>query len=181
MKKAKSLQRIEAAFFELGRTMTADEISVQKLTETAGVARSTFYTYFEDKDDLTHRMENEILRPMEEIIKGIKNGNGRERFVRLLEYTRDHAGEILLLRYAKDSTLLKKLTELLNRELNRQQRQHHFACSEYQRFFLISALESVMVPTPLCPESTAEEMAEQIHKHFLHVLYPGGDAEIRQA
>jgi AcrR family transcriptional regulator len=90
--------RVEATRDRLGTAMWAlfqeksfDAITVQELLDRAGVARSTFYTYFRDKNDLFVTDVDEFLERMATVLVGRADAGDRVAPVRELF---SHVGEM---------------------------------------------------------------------------------------
>ncbi len=67
--KAKEIkQKMFRAYLALSKESNAP-IQVRKITEAAGIARSTFYSHYDNIDQLVVDMENDFLYGIEEIFK----------------------------------------------------------------------------------------------------------------
>ena len=63
-----SKQQLRKAFFQLLREREWAKISVQDLTKTAGIHRTTFYQHYEDKFDLAQQVMDEMFDTMKAAI-----------------------------------------------------------------------------------------------------------------
>lgn len=59
---ARVLEAVEALLEETGTTYT--ELSVERLVSEAGMSRSTFYVYFEDKGDLLVALTGDVIQQL---------------------------------------------------------------------------------------------------------------------
>jgi AcrR family transcriptional regulator len=83
--------RLGAAMWALFQEKPFDAITVQELLDRAGVARSTFYTYFRDKNDLFVSDVDEFLERMATGLVGRADAGDRVAPVRELF---SHIGEM---------------------------------------------------------------------------------------
>lgn len=58
-------QRLQEALLALLRERAFEDITVQDVTERAGLSRVTFYLHYRDKDDLLTRIMNEALEALD--------------------------------------------------------------------------------------------------------------------
>ncbi len=61
--------KLQKAFINLVRTRGFDQLSVQQLTQTAGISRGTFYLHYLDKYDLLTHYENSIVTDIADIFR----------------------------------------------------------------------------------------------------------------
>lgn len=61
--------KLQKAFINLVRTRGFDQLSVQQLTQTAGIIRGTFYLHYLDKYDLLTHYENSIVTDIADIFR----------------------------------------------------------------------------------------------------------------
>ena len=61
--------KIHLTYLSLVTSQDASTINVRKLAEAAGIARSTFYIYFDNIEQLVIDIENEFLYQFEKIYK----------------------------------------------------------------------------------------------------------------
>lgn len=64
---AKTRENLIAAFWQLYCLNRIEKITVKKITEKAGVHRSTFYEYFSDVYEILELIEDEILDDINEV------------------------------------------------------------------------------------------------------------------
>lgn len=66
MRKAKDKreEKIKRAFLDLVEEKGFNKVSVKDIAEKSGITRGTFYLYFEDKYDLLHCVEDELIKGM---------------------------------------------------------------------------------------------------------------------
>ena len=68
-KKLSTEQKIVQSFKKLSATRPIEKITIQEITEDAGVIRTTFYNHFEDKYDLiAWIIDRELLEPIRPLI-----------------------------------------------------------------------------------------------------------------
>lgn len=60
---------IQEAFYILGKTSNPHKISINAIIKKAGINRSTFYYYYQDKRDLINKLQNEVLKTYFGILK----------------------------------------------------------------------------------------------------------------
>lgn len=64
----KSKQAIQSAFIQILKNQSFEKLTVQQLTETADINRSTFYGYYLDKYDFLEELENDIVQDIQAFI-----------------------------------------------------------------------------------------------------------------
>ena len=64
-----SVEKIEKAYMELLQICEKKDITISKISEKAGVNRSTFYANFMDIDDLEEKIRERLLNEFREIYK----------------------------------------------------------------------------------------------------------------
>lgn len=75
-------QALIDAFCELAGTMPVDKITIQALTRRAGYNRCTFYTYFNNVQNLMEHIENEVITfAKDKIPEAFEAVNVTERFI----------------------------------------------------------------------------------------------------
>lgn len=79
-------QLLQDAYFFLGKTMPASEITIQKLIDEANISRSTFYYYFEHMLEFTIYLENELLKPMQNFLFTQDAEKNRAQIITALTY-----------------------------------------------------------------------------------------------
>lgn len=80
----KTLDSIEQAFFELLKNKDYNDITVQDILTTALINRTTFYKYYENKEDLAGYMIESIKRDFFEPLMTKRFGSPWEEFVKEL-------------------------------------------------------------------------------------------------
>lgn len=89
-----------------------DDVSVRDVCKRAGVARSTFYLHFADKEELLLSGLDELRAELERIVKS--SPDGALRFVRpLIEHVRAHDRLRSLVDKRSGRAVLRRLTELV--------------------------------------------------------------------
>lgn len=66
-------RNIRAAFLSLYKEKGIDGVTVNELCRQAGIVKSTFYTYFEDKYSVLEEIENELLDSLSEVNSDLEN------------------------------------------------------------------------------------------------------------
>lgn len=95
----KTLDSIEQAFFDLLKQKDYGDITVQDILTTALINRTTFYKYYENKEDLAGHMIELIKRDFFEPLLTKRFGSSWEEFVKALPSiaTDEHHHKICLL------------------------------------------------------------------------------------
>lgn len=99
LRKTRSRQYLVEALIRLMNAKTIDEISVQNLVEEAQVARSTFYSQFEDKQDFLDTIVEEIFLQLRKETRpdsyakepGLNSVNSCKYYVKHFDYIAKHA------------------------------------------------------------------------------------------
>lgn len=99
LRKTRSRQYLVAALIHLMDQKTIDEITVQNLVEEAQVARSTFYSQFEDKQDFLDTITDEIFTQLRKETKpdsyaresGLSSKSNCKYYVKHFQYIAGHA------------------------------------------------------------------------------------------
>jgi len=73
----KTIQLLQNALAELIAEKAYDDITIQEILDRANVGRSTFYTHFENKDQLLRSMLTLLNERFEEGIRQLSAGQGR--------------------------------------------------------------------------------------------------------
>ena len=68
-KRQKTKMIIENAMVELLEHESFDQISTVKLTKTAGISRSSFYTHYKDKYDMVEHYQQKLFHKLEYIFE----------------------------------------------------------------------------------------------------------------
>lgn len=88
----------------LAEGMRYSEISVARILEEAGIARSTFYAHFRDKTELLARLAGSLRQELLEIIGRWKPDSGAEGlaavFAQSIAYHRAHSAVLLAIKEA---------------------------------------------------------------------------------
>ena len=63
-RKRLSVELLKQALIELLQKKDMDRISIKELCETAGINRSTFYTYYDTQHELLEEIEDDILKEL---------------------------------------------------------------------------------------------------------------------
>lgn len=78
-KRARTRGELVAAAERLVAQRGLDALSIDAITEEADVAKGTFYTHFQDKDDLAHVIAGQIRMELEVRIAQLNDGEGDAR------------------------------------------------------------------------------------------------------
>ncbi len=90
----KIIKKIESIFINLYEKNGLKGFSINDLCKESGIAKSTFYTYFENKNSILNSIENELLDNMDDLInklidkKFIEFGISNESSYAFIEYIR---------------------------------------------------------------------------------------------
>lgn len=115
-------RKIRETFLKLLETVGFQKITVRKLIEEAGINRSTFYLHYEDKYDLMHALEQEMITEASETVRSnILQGEGFDSdalFASATDFIRSHQDRFLLLAGPKgDPEFIKRYGEMIMEEL----------------------------------------------------------------
>lgn len=149
--RAKLRSEVERRLLEAAERLVADgqsftELSVEQLSSEAGIARSTFYVYFEDKSELVIRLGMAMLEEVAEVAGAWWDAGPRATRADL------HAATLGVVRlYAEHATLFAALTETA-------------AFDERIRRIQVEALERYSRPLrELIEAAKAEGSARDVH------------------
>lgn len=99
-----SVEKIEKAYMELLQICEKKDITISKISEKAGVNRSTFYANFMDIDDLEEKIRERLLNEFREIYKEeIKTRSINNDFLKLFYHIKEN--QMLYRAYFKLGTL----------------------------------------------------------------------------
>ena len=90
----RTLKKLTEACIDLMLEIGYDRISVRGLARRAGVGFSTFYRYFQDKDDLLTRVSLDAMQTFRDALAPAQSP--RDEAVRLFRYARQNPRAILL-------------------------------------------------------------------------------------
>ena len=62
LREKKTIQNIENAFLQLRAQKPLERITVKELSELAQISKSTFYLHYEDVNDLSNRMQKDVIQ-----------------------------------------------------------------------------------------------------------------------
>ena len=79
-KRQKTKMIIENAMVELLEHESFDQISTVKLTKTAGISRSSFYTHYKDKYDMIEHYQQKLFHKLEYIFEKYAQAFLRHKF-----------------------------------------------------------------------------------------------------
>lgn len=75
----KTRQKILKCFTKLAAKKTFDDLSVEDITSSCGVAKGTFYTYFKRKEDIVFEVCREPFAEIQKKLSGMKNKSIQEK------------------------------------------------------------------------------------------------------
>ena len=94
LNRQRTIQDIEAAFLSLYQQGGMDHVSISGICQTCGIARSTFYLYFEDKFSVLQRVENRLLADLWEICRNLPDildrSSATDTALRTVAHIRQH-------------------------------------------------------------------------------------------
>lgn len=172
MQKNTTAAKIHTTFFALAKETPAEQITIHSLASAAGISRSTFYSYYENLNDLVVDLENNLVNPIIEILDRhwqLPLGNPKCS-TDILIFTKEHAEEFYILRYLKNSNLVIKLARVLKNHLHKRLRYLQIPYDEFQIFFAMSMMLNMMIPSAIFPGEipgnhlATAVIAEQISK-----------------
>ena len=70
--KQETMRHIRSVFMDLYAQDGIDGITVNGLCKACGIAKSTFYLYFEDKYQVLEAVENDVLAQLREVSEGLR-------------------------------------------------------------------------------------------------------------
>ena len=76
--KQETMRHIRSVFMDLYAQDGIDGITVNGLCKACGIAKSTFYLYFEDKYQVLEAVENDVLTQLREICDGLRSCDFRK-------------------------------------------------------------------------------------------------------
>ena len=95
LNRQRTIQDIEAAFLTLYQRNGIDGVSISGICQACGIARSTFYLYFEDKFAVLQGVEDRLLSALWEICRNLpdvldRHGGGTEPALRTIAHIREN-------------------------------------------------------------------------------------------
>ena len=177
MQKNNTTAKIQEAFYTLAREMPAEQITINRLMTEAGVSRSTFYSYYENMQDLIVDLENQIVAPIIEIFDRywqlpLTNPRCSEE---ILRYTKSNSDKIYTLRHIKSGNLVVKFSRAIKSHLQKRLRYYQIPYDDFQIHFSMSIMINLMIPSPVFPgdipnQFTTEELAEHVTKYTARIF-----------
>lgn len=96
LNRQRTIQDIESAFLTLYQRDGIDGVSISGICQTCGIARSTFYLYFEDKFAVLQEVEDRLLSALWEICRNLPDvmdhTSGTETALRTIAHIRENLG-----------------------------------------------------------------------------------------
>jgi AcrR family transcriptional regulator len=114
MRSQKSWHKIRLAFEDLVLSKRYDEITTSEIIEQSGIARSTFYEHFTNKEDV---LGKSLYPPLLVLAKCINEGSSDESLRQVLHHFWEHRS---FCRLILTSTARKSLSTILIESLNEQ-------------------------------------------------------------
>lgn len=92
---------IRAAYIRLGRRTSPDNMTINDICKQAGIAKSTFYTYYDDKYSILDDLREELLQSLRNIIKDltdvdisdVDHGIPLKKATEVMQYISEHLPE----------------------------------------------------------------------------------------
>ena len=163
MQRRKKIIEIQNAFFALSETAPVEQITIQKICETAGIARNTFYSYYDNMDDLRCDLEHMITVPLLELLDQNPDlWEDEQALVKVFRYTQENEQKIHLLYFAENSGLDKRMRLPVERHLRQYLQSHRIECSETKLFFIVSPFMHVVVSSTNWPQQSPESIAKEV-------------------
>jgi len=110
-------EMLKSALYQLLQTgIPLHQISVQKLTKTAGLNRTTFYLHYQDIDELKNHLVRDILHVITEKVENLSDvldQNRTDQLIQLLDYLQSQREQIIVL--AQFEQLENHLFELMKK------------------------------------------------------------------
>lgn len=166
--------KIHLAYLSLASSEDVFPTNVRKLTETAGIARSTFYTYFDNIEQLVSDIENEFLYQFEKLYKqqircSFSSQEYLDTMKQIVSFLRSNYKTFMILCGTKESNgFIMKLTNiiklLLVKKLN-------YLCIKYSEVQLTFAATGFMSMAEfLDSDNSEEEIAQEYCDLFIHLF-----------
>ena len=119
----KSKQAIHHAFLQLLTETSFDKLTIQQLTETADINRSTFYSYYVDKYDLLEEIENKLIQDLQYFIAEQHQQQHNIMLKNIITYLIEHIDNhrdvfSILFKIGKASMIQEKLYNLIYNHLS---------------------------------------------------------------
>lgn len=168
--------KIEKAFWKLYGRVPIEKISVSAIAKEAGIHRSTFYLYYEDRYAVLEQMEEQFLRDFQALVDDIRISDFSDAFHRIYTTISKYQLFLKTMIFQKgDSNLQRKMMKIGSSFLNRVARTVFEPCSEEQitqlrivfAGFWFSFLQSVIQPG--ISEDTALKLTKSL---LLHAYLP---------
>lgn len=126
-KNEKKVLDIQNAFMELYARHQVHEISVKKLCEQVGIARTAFYYYYSDIYEVLESIEDKLIVELSEINRDFSAQDfykvSKERFTYFYEtlgYIKDHAFWFrTLLNKSRDGQFIYKWKKIINEDFSK--------------------------------------------------------------
>ena len=87
---AETKDKIKKSLLYLLKHKDFNQIYVKDICSTAGINRSSFYSHYQDINDLMVKTESELAKSISEIFNNIPNHN-KETFTKMFEFVKDNA------------------------------------------------------------------------------------------
>ena len=166
--------KIHLTYLSLVTSQDASTINVSKLAEAAGIARITFYIYFDNIEQLVIDIENEFLYQFEKIYKQhircpLTVPEHFEVIQKMIFFLKENYHTFLILCGSQGSNsfvikLVNTLKVLLVKKLN----YLHIEYSEVQLTFAATGFMSVI--DFLDTEKNTKEIAQEYFDLFIHLF-----------
>ncbi len=172
MKQNESKQKIFQAYLTLAKEPDTP-INVRKITQLAGIARSTFYSHYDNIDQLVVDLENDFLYEMEEIFT--------QHPVRQLEATLSLLAGVLQARYdtlqvlltsKEGNVFLHKLNHTLKTLFAHFLTTQKIAFSNIQLTFAVTGLLSITDFLEASPSQSQLQHTVEEYTQILQHIFP---------
>ena len=167
--------KIHLTYLSLVASEDASTINVRKLAEAAGIARSTFYIYLDNIEQLVIDIENEFLYQFEKLYKQhircpFTAPEHFEAIEQIICFLKENYHTFLILCGSQGSnSFVMKLVNTLKLLLVKKLNYLHVEYSEVQLTFAATGFMSVI--DFLDTDKTTKEIAQEYCDLFIHLFH----------
>lgn len=167
--------KIHLTYLSLAASQNDSTINVRKLAEAAGIARSTFYIYFDNIEQLVIDIENEFLYQFEKLYKQYIRcpfiaPEHFEAIQQIICFLKENYQTFLILCGSQGSnSFVMKLVNTLKLLLVKKLNYLHIEYSEVQLTFAATGFMSVI--DFLDTDKTTKEIAQEYCDLFIHLFH----------
>ena len=166
--------KIHLTYLSLVAAQDATTINVRKLAEAAGIARSTFYIYFDNIEQLVIDIENEFLYQFEKLYKqhircSFSSSEHFEAMKCIISFFKENYSTFLILCGSQGSnSFIMKLVNTFKLLLVKKLNDLQIKYNEVQLTFAATGFMSVI--DFLDTDKTTKEIAQEYCDLFIHLF-----------